>query len=516
MTGSPGRRTAGAGCVYNRRMRSVSASLLAATLLGALACTPEPPGPCVPDCEARICGRDPVCGTICGPACPDDGVCEDEGRTCRPALPIGVGCAADLECGAGRVCLGAGSQAVGGYCSRRCGAALPCPDASSCGDAAGERFCLAPCAPAPAPDSCRVSEGYACSADGVCPACVPTCEGRSCGNDGCGGSCGLCLESGKVCSAGACGAAFRDADVLPEPARYDTVALLDNLGFVWLFGGREVLVEPSGLSYSGGLRKVDVYNPQDKAWTPGPALLPVRIAAPMIARVGTAFWLAGGTDDPGTADAPDGIVGGFYKYERQIWEPRGALPVDSRGGALVELGGKLFLFAGQTAEGPSDRVELYDPSPTAGTWSSQPPRPTARAFFAAASDGNRAYLLGGWDGTRAVGTIEIFDPATGWSTAPALKLPVAHARAVLADDRVFVFGGFDGETLELADLHPEVQELDLRTRQTTRLGVTPGSLLMQSAARLQSGKVLLFGGTTLDRGAPSRQNEVFEFLLPTR
>ena len=43
-----------------------------------------------------------------------------------------------------------------------------------------------------------------------CPACVPDCEGRICGSDGCGGSCGgcdegLCDEAAGQCVASACG-----------------------------------------------------------------------------------------------------------------------------------------------------------------------------------------------------------------------------------------------------------------------------------------------------------------------
>jgi hypothetical protein len=45
-----------------------------------------------------------------------------------------------------------------------------------------------------------------CSAAGACVAqCVPSCAGRTCGEDGCGGSCGTC-PSGQTCSAaGQCG-----------------------------------------------------------------------------------------------------------------------------------------------------------------------------------------------------------------------------------------------------------------------------------------------------------------------
>ncbi len=34
--------------------------------------------------------------------------------------------------------------------------------------------------------------GARCGAQGACVACTPSCEGKTCGDDGCGGSCGVC------------------------------------------------------------------------------------------------------------------------------------------------------------------------------------------------------------------------------------------------------------------------------------------------------------------------------------
>jgi len=36
------------------------------------------------------------------------------------------------------------------------------------------------------------------------PECVPQCEGRECGYDGCGGSCGECEGDLEICIAGFC------------------------------------------------------------------------------------------------------------------------------------------------------------------------------------------------------------------------------------------------------------------------------------------------------------------------
>ena len=48
------------------------------------------------------------------------------------------------------------------------------------------------------------AEGEACTADGACDAlCIPDCSASTCGDDGCGGSCGDCAD-GETCTEGAC------------------------------------------------------------------------------------------------------------------------------------------------------------------------------------------------------------------------------------------------------------------------------------------------------------------------
>ena len=48
----------------------------------------------------------------------------------------------------------------------------------------------------------QCDEGYDCSDEGVCQ-CIPKCSEKECGDDGCGGNCGICPE-GTVCQQGSC------------------------------------------------------------------------------------------------------------------------------------------------------------------------------------------------------------------------------------------------------------------------------------------------------------------------
>jgi hypothetical protein len=62
------------------------------------------------------------------------------------------------------------------------------------GRSCGDDGCGGSCGECPA--------GQPCGTDGRC-VCTPSCGDRECGDDGCGGLCGSC-ESGELCSAGRC------------------------------------------------------------------------------------------------------------------------------------------------------------------------------------------------------------------------------------------------------------------------------------------------------------------------
>ncbi len=104
---------------------------------------------CEPDCAGKACGPD-GCGGKCGQC--DTGVCGADGQChlfCEPA------CEPQGKCG---------------------------PD--GCGTWCG---------------SCPENQGVACSDQGACEPCTPSCEGKACGPDGCRGWCDLC-PVGQTCS----------------------------------------------------------------------------------------------------------------------------------------------------------------------------------------------------------------------------------------------------------------------------------------------------------------------------
>ncbi len=203
----------------------------------------DPDAPCTPSCEGKTCGPD-GCGGICG-YCAYPDICDPEGQCvdfCQPQCegkfcgPDGCGgtcgsCEEGLECKEDGLCY---EPACVPDCSNKyCG-----PDGcgSTCGECAWPEVCidwgcgLGPCGTVDADgacdgdvlmwcenltelktDDCTQYPGYTCAYDPFqnkysCvekAACVPQCEGKVCGDDGCGGSCGACA-TGWSCTQGAC------------------------------------------------------------------------------------------------------------------------------------------------------------------------------------------------------------------------------------------------------------------------------------------------------------------------
>jgi hypothetical protein len=210
--------------------------------------TPDVPkvdAPCVPDCNGRLCGPD-GCGSLCGfcshpLVCNEFGQCvsicqtQCDGKTCGPDGCGGLcgECTSELVCGevdqlchepdcipdcVGKVCGTDGCGSTCGDCAspKICdlGACLlgPCGTVTAQGECQGNTavFCEnftklneTDCSQAPN-HACKYnpnSEKYECLDKGVCQ---PSCEGKLCGDDGCGGICPPGCATGWSCAAGVC------------------------------------------------------------------------------------------------------------------------------------------------------------------------------------------------------------------------------------------------------------------------------------------------------------------------
>jgi len=150
---------------------------------------------CKPACKGKQCGDD-GCGGSCG-SCGANGQCEKGKCVCpSPHEPcFGLCCDLDLVCNvnSGTCCnFSCFDRECGPVCGKSCGT---CPDNKQC-NLEGKCACAKPL--------CGV---VCCQKDEVCVegvCCKPSCTGKQCGPDGCGGSCGECTVEGEECVATTC------------------------------------------------------------------------------------------------------------------------------------------------------------------------------------------------------------------------------------------------------------------------------------------------------------------------
>jgi MYXO-CTERM domain-containing protein len=156
---------------------------------------------CIPICFGKECGDD-GCGEVCGNCASKWAVCTDQGQCCESSC-------ADKVCG---------DDGCGGSCGA-------CAEGLSCDGSACVEGIPAGCFPSEEPgcggcgcEACVIGQDDYCgnnSWDAVCATaceelcgadcpCIPACDGKDCGADGCGGVCGEC-EDGLFCTgAGKC------------------------------------------------------------------------------------------------------------------------------------------------------------------------------------------------------------------------------------------------------------------------------------------------------------------------
>jgi agmatine/peptidylarginine deiminase len=179
---------------------------------------------CVPACDGKQCGPD-GCGDTCGD-CPKDWTCDEDAGACvqDPTNDCG-NIPSTGVCLAGNVlAVCVANEVVETDCSvaaEICAFVpeegrydcVPLCEADCTGKTCGDDGCGGSCGACPKGQSCEA---------GVCEdlTCLPACIDKDCGDDGCGGSCGTC-GADELCAAGVCiddGAGCPDGTTLVDGA----------------------------------------------------------------------------------------------------------------------------------------------------------------------------------------------------------------------------------------------------------------------------------------------------------
>ena len=115
--------------------------------------------------------------------------------------------------------------------------------------------------------------------------------------------------------------------------------------------------------------------------------------------------------------------------------------------ALVSDGKRLYAIGGETADGVTGDLTVFDPS-TNG-WLPLAAKPTPVANVAAGFLSGRIYVPGGTTSDGGVSdALEIYDPATDrWEAGPTLPRPLTAYALVAWSGKLYLFGGWSEQSL---------------------------------------------------------------------
>ncbi len=216
---------------------------------------------------------------------------------------------------------------------------------------------------------------------------------------------------------------------------------------------------------------------------------------------GIAFILGRSTTPQATVTPPTPPPATATAFPR--WQSLAPLPTARRGLALVAFENKLFAIAGETSQGISDALEIYDVN--SNTWAASVSKPIPMTDIAAAVLNGLIYIPGGRTGPTAdqiTGQMEIYDPVEDiWRPGAPLPYPISGYALQSFEGRLYLFGGWDGSTyLSNVLMYDPIQ--DTWQEQTPM----PTARAFCGAATA-GGKIFVIGG--MAGGPPLDVNEIF-------
>ena len=174
----------------------------------------------------------------------------------------------------------------------------------------------------------------------------------------------------------------------------------------------------------------------DSVWQPlAPMSLPRGRLA--VAASGSQIVAIGGE----TANGVTGLVE-MWDADQQQWQTGQNKPTPAANIGAVVLGDQIIVPGGYTAAGtPTNVVEAYHV--ISDEWTSLAAMPAPRFAYAIATYDGRVYVFGGWDGQGYSNSTFIYDPQTNrWTTGAPLPIGRGFAGAAALGDAIYVVGGY--------------------------------------------------------------------------
>ena len=157
------------------------------------------------------------------------------------------------------------------------------------------------------------------------------------------------------------------------------------------------------------------------------------------AMVGRQVVVIGGDSAEGVTSAVE-----IYDTEANTWRLGASKPVAVSNVSAVVVEGLVYVPGGYTAGGSvTGAMEVYDVQHD--EWLTGPPLPHPLCAYAMASDGLRLYVFGGWDGHAYVDSAYSLEPgASEWSSLQAMPRARGHAGVAVLRGEAYGRGGYDG------------------------------------------------------------------------
>ncbi len=222
--------------------------------------------------------------------------------------------------------------------------------------------------------------------------------------------------------------------------------------------------------------------------------LPEPLANLAVAALGGRIYAAGGSASSAGIEGAIAISDRVYVLDpaENRWRQAGTLPSPLAGAAMVAAGDALYVLGGWDGENMRDEVWRTQPQTDGGEtlrWELATRLNTPVAFFGATLAGNRLYVIGGYDGQRALAEAAAFDLETReWQRLPPMSVPRSGLTAVYDGMAVFALGGGWTRAIETHERY------DAYANQWSNFPSPFSGEWRHLAAAAQDGRIWLLGG----------------------
>ena len=175
------------------------------------------------------------------------------------------------------------------------------------------------------------------------------------------------------------------------------------------------------------------------------------VSAPFCGVVGDELVVAGGANFPDKSLLEGGakrVYADIWALKSGDWVHAGVLPDSTAYGATFAVDDALILAGGNVCGVTTDKVYELKLRDGAAVLRTLPPLPVPMEQCGWTQDGDQLYLAGG------VGTTGVYVCTIGsyeWTKLANLPEPLVQPIAFASGDKLFVWGGFNPETLEVSD-----------------------------------------------------------------